>query len=231
MCGYLLEVLVNFLLLFGWNLGDDCEKMLIVEIICLFDLLGVNQSNVCFDDKKFVYMNMLYLLELLMEMFVVKVWDYFVKYNVFVVSGSVGVGVEVEVVYFCDVMFISQLKIKGFEELLVYMKYFFVDDDKVVVDLKVWEKVFVKGDLKVCFKELVMFLVKFEVDFVSDMVIEEVIKVEVVKNGLGFGDYQVVVWLVVLGMNVGLGLMSLFCVLGCEWMLKWIECFSMMLVF
>jgi len=48
--GYLPEALVNFLCLLGWNPGDDREKMPIAEIIRLFDLPGVNQSNARFDD-------------------------------------------------------------------------------------------------------------------------------------------------------------------------------------
>ena len=58
--GYLPEALVNFLCLLGWNPGDDREKMPIAEIIRLFDLPGVNQSNARFDDKKLAHMNMLY---------------------------------------------------------------------------------------------------------------------------------------------------------------------------
>ncbi|MEO5959130.1 MAG: glutamate--tRNA ligase family protein, partial [Opitutaceae bacterium] len=62
--GYLPEALVNFLCLLGWNPGDDREKMPIGEIVRLFDLPGVNQSNARFDDKKLAHMNMAYLLEL-----------------------------------------------------------------------------------------------------------------------------------------------------------------------
>ena len=43
--------------------GGDKEKMPIAEIIRLFDLPGVNQSNARFDDKKLAHMNMAYLLE------------------------------------------------------------------------------------------------------------------------------------------------------------------------
>ena len=43
--GYLPEALVNFICLLGWNPGGDKEKMPIAEIIRLFDLPGVNQSN------------------------------------------------------------------------------------------------------------------------------------------------------------------------------------------
>jgi glutamyl-tRNA synthetase len=47
--GYLPEALVNFLCLLGWNPGDDREKLPMAEIIRLFDLPGINQSNARFD--------------------------------------------------------------------------------------------------------------------------------------------------------------------------------------
>jgi glutamyl/glutaminyl-tRNA synthetase len=228
--GYLPEALVNFLSLLGWNPGDDREKMPIAEVIRLFDLPGVNQSNARFDDKKLAHMNMSYLLELPTETFVAKARDYFAKHNVPVASGSAGAGAEAEAAYFRDVMLISQPKIKGFEELPAYTKYFFVDDDKVAADPKVREKVLAKGDPKARLKELVTLLAKPEVDFASDTAIEEEIKAEAAKNGLGFGDYQAVARLAVSGTNVGPGLTSLFRVLGRERTLKRIERFSTTLV-
>jgi glutamyl/glutaminyl-tRNA synthetase len=69
--------LVNFLCLLGWNPGDDREKMPIAEIIRLFDLPGVNQTNARFDEKKLAHMNMVYLLEQPADRFVALARDYF----------------------------------------------------------------------------------------------------------------------------------------------------------
>ncbi|KXU35794.1 glutamate--tRNA ligase [Cephaloticoccus primus] len=77
--GYLPQALVNFLSLLGWNPSDDREKMPLAEIIRLFDLAQVNQSNARFDDKKLAHMNMLYLLELPADDFVSRARDYFVQ--------------------------------------------------------------------------------------------------------------------------------------------------------
>jgi nondiscriminating glutamyl-tRNA synthetase len=213
--GYLPEALVNFLSLLGWNPGDDREKMPIAEIIRLFDLPGVNQSNARFDDKKLAHMNMAYLLELPADKFVQLAKDYFTKKNVF--AG----GAEPDAAYFRDVMLISQPKIKGFEELPAYTKYFFTDD--FAIDPKVREKVLAKGDPKARLRELAALLAKSDVDFSSDTALEEAIKAEATKNGLGFGDYQAVARLAVSGTNVGPGLTSLFRVLGRERTLKRIE--------
>jgi nondiscriminating glutamyl-tRNA synthetase len=218
--GYLPEALVNFLSLLGWNPGDDREKMPIAEIIRLFDLPGVNQSNARFDDKKLAHMNMSYLLELPADVFVAKAREFFAKKAVF------AAGAEPDEAYFRDVLLISQLKIKGFEELPAYTKYFFTEE--FPIDPKVREKVLAKGDPKARLGELVTLLAT--ADFSSDVAIEEAIKAEAAKNGLGFGDYQAVARLAVSGTNVGPGLTSLFRVLGRERTLKRIERFSATLV-
>ena len=62
--GFLPEALVNFLCLLGWSPKDDREKLPIDEIVRLFDLPGVNQSNARFDEKKLSHMNMVYLHEM-----------------------------------------------------------------------------------------------------------------------------------------------------------------------
>jgi glutamyl-tRNA synthetase len=219
--GFLPEALVNFLSLLGWNPGDDREKMPIAEIIELFDLPGVNQSNARFDDKKLAHMNMSYLLELPADKFVEKARDYFVKHNVS--TSGVGAGTEADAAYLREVMLISQPKIKGFEELPAYTKYFFTEDFSV--DPKVREKVLAKGDPKTRLRELATLLAKPDVDFSSDTAIEEAIKAEAARNGLGFGDYQAVARLAVSGTNVGPGLTSLFRVLGRERTLMRIEKF------
>jgi glutamyl/glutaminyl-tRNA synthetase len=59
--GFLPEALVNFLCLLGWSPKDNREKLPLAEIIRLFDLPGIVQSNARFDDKKLAHMNMDYL--------------------------------------------------------------------------------------------------------------------------------------------------------------------------
>ena len=62
--GFIPEALVNFLCLLGWSPKEDREKLPIAEIIRLFDLPGVNQSNARFDEKKLAHMNGVYLHEM-----------------------------------------------------------------------------------------------------------------------------------------------------------------------
>jgi glutamyl-tRNA synthetase len=203
--GYLPEALVNFLSLLGWNPGDDREKMPITEIIRLFDLPGVNQSNARFDDKKLAHMNMAYLLEMPADKFLAMARGYFEKNNVFAAGWP-------DENYFKAVMELAHPKIKGIEELPAYTKYFFTED--FAIDEKVRAKVVGKGDPKARLAELVE-LAK-TADFSSDAAVEAALKSLAESKGLGFGDYQSVARLAVSGTNVGPSITGMFRVLGRE---------------
>jgi glutamyl-tRNA synthetase len=207
--GYLPEALVNFLALLGWNPGDDREKMPIEEIVRLFDLPGVNQSNARFDDKKLAHMNMAYVLALPSETFVEKARAYFASFADEVTAKT---ALAAPAAYFADVMKLAQPKIKGLEELPAYTRYFFTDD--FAIDPKVREKTLAKGEPLARLRELAELLKT--ADFASDTALEDAIKAEATKRGFGFGDYQAIARLAVSGANVGPGLTGLFRTLGRE---------------
>lgn len=213
--GYLPEALVNFLALLGWNPGNDREKLPIADIVRLFDLPGVNQSNARFDDKKLAHMNMRYLLELPADRFVEQARRFFQRQH------PDAAALKADATYFRDVMLLAQPKLKGLEELPGYTAYMFGDD--YAIDVKVREKVMAKGDPKTRLKELIAALPGF--DFASDTAIEEGIKALAAKHGLGFGDYQAVARLAVSGTNVGPSITGMFRVLGRERVLKRLERF------
>jgi glutamyl-tRNA synthetase len=209
--GYLPEALVNFLCLLGWNPGDDREKMPIKEIIDLFDLPGVNQSNARFDDKKLAHMNMAYLLALPADEFVARARDYFSKQTENAVAQA---ALAAEPAYFREIMLLSQPKIKGVEELPAYTVYFFTDD--YPTDAKVKEKVMAKGDPRARLGELAAALQAPDANLASDTAIEDLIKALATKNGFGFGDYQAVTRLALSGTNVGPSITAMIRVLGRE---------------
>ncbi len=213
--GFLPEALVNFLCLLGWNPGDDREKMPIAEIIRLFDLPSVNQSNARFDEKKLAHMNMAYLLEQPADRFVQLARDYFARQNL-------AVALAADAAYFREIMLLSQPKIKSIEELPAYTGYFFTDD--FAIDPKARDKVMAKGDPKARLAELAAMLKT--ADFSSDSAIEEAIKVLAASHELGFGDYQSVARLAVTGTNVGPSITSIFRVLGRDRVLRRIERFQ-----
>ena len=212
--GYLPEAVVNFLCLLGWNPGDDREKMPIAEIVQLFDLPGVNQSNARFDEKKMAHMNMVYLLEQPADTFVALARAHLQQHNVTAALAA-------EPTYFREVMLLSQPKIKGLDELPAYTAYFFAED--YATDEKVKAKVMGKGDPKARLRELIDVL--RTADFSTDTAIETAIKDLATKNALGFGDYQAVARLAVSGTNVGPSITGMFRVLGRERVLARLERF------
>ena len=202
---FLPDALVNYLALLGWNPGDDREKMPIAEIIRLFDLSGVNQSNAKFDGKKLANMNMTYLLELPADRFVARAMQYFASEKNTAVTGA-------PAGYFREVMLLSQPKIKSIDELGAYTGYFFTED--FPIDAKVKEKVMAKGDPKARLAELIAALPAM--DFSTDATVEAGIKSLAEGKGLGFGDYQAGARLAVSGTNAGPSITAMFRVLGRE---------------
>ncbi|MBI2515952.1 MAG: glutamate--tRNA ligase [Opitutae bacterium] len=200
---FLPEALVNYLALLGWNPGDDREKMTVAEIVQLFDLPAVNQSNAKFDGKKLAYLNMVYLLEQPTEKFVALAKDYFAK----IPAGAAALANEA---YFREIMTLAQPKIKSVDELGAYTGYFFSDD--FPVDAKVKDKVMAKGDPKTRLTELIAAL--SAMDFSTDATVEAGIKTLAEGKGLGFGDYQAVARLAVTGTNAGPSITAIFRVLG-----------------
>jgi glutamyl/glutaminyl-tRNA synthetase len=171
----------------------------------------VNQSNARFDEKKLAHMNMAYLLELPADKFVALAREFFEKSG-----GPVAEAALANEAYFREVVLLSQPKIKGFEELPAYTRYFFSDDFSI--DAKVREKVMGKGDPKTRLQELAEVLKT--ADFSSDVAIEEAIKALAAAKGVGFGDYQAVARLAVSGTNAGPSITSMFRVIGRERVLR-----------
>jgi glutamyl-tRNA synthetase len=203
--GFLSEALVNFLCLLGWNPKDDREKMAIADVITLFDLPGVNQSNARFDEKKLAHMNMAYLLELPTDRFATLAKAFFQ-------SHAAGAAALANEAYFREIMLLAQPKIKGMEELPAYTAYFFTED--FAIDPKVKDKVMTKGEPKARLSELIATLATMDVS--SDSAIEEAIKALATSKGLGFGDYQAVARLALSGTNAGPSITGMIRVLGRE---------------
>ncbi|MBI1982405.1 MAG: glutamate--tRNA ligase, partial [Candidatus Levybacteria bacterium] len=65
--GYLKEALLNFMVLLGWNPGEDREIMSIDEMVRLFDLKDVNTASPVFDIKKLEWFNGHYIRQLPIE--------------------------------------------------------------------------------------------------------------------------------------------------------------------
>ncbi len=220
--GYLPEAVVNFITLLGWNPGGDREKMPIEEIVKLFDLPAVNQSNARFDDKKMAHMNMLYLLALPPADFAAKARAYFAGLPA--ETAGVSAALAADAGYFETVMGLAQPKIKGFEELPAYTAYFW--SDSYPTDEKAKAKALGKGEPKARLAELVEALKSPAMDLSSDAAIEAALKALAEARGVGFGDYQGVARIAVSGLSAGPSITSIFRLLGRERVIARLERFA-----
>ncbi len=203
--GFLPEALVNFLCLLGWSPKDDREKLPLDEIVRLFDLPGVNQSNARFDEKKLAHMNMVYLHEMNPEKCFVFAKDFLASRNFFA-------GAAPEDAYLRDVIALCQPKVRAIEDLPGFIGYFF--SEEYAIDPKAREKVFSKGDPKARLGELLAALA--QADFSSDTTLEALIQGLAAQHGAGTGDYIHPARLALSGTAVGPSFYGLLRVLGRE---------------
>jgi glutamyl-tRNA synthetase len=215
--GFLPEALVNFLCLLGWSPKDDREKMTLPEIVGLFDLPGVNQSNARFDEKKLAHMNQLYLLELPPERYLSLARDYVARAGAGVAPGDApDPALSADPGYFREIALLAQPKLKSIEELPAYTRYFFTED--FAIDPQARAKVMGKGDPQARLRELEAALAS--ADFSSDAALEQTVQVLAAKHELGIGDYIHPGRLALSGTNVGPSFYSLLRVLGRERVLR-----------
>jgi glutamyl-tRNA synthetase len=203
--GFIPEALVNFLCLLGWSPKDDREKLPLDEIIRLFDLPGINQSNARFDEKKLSHMNMTYL----HAMDPAKCFDIAGEY--LRSKGFFAAGAPDEA-YLREVIALCQPKIRSIEDLPGFIGYFFSDD--YAIDPKAREKVFSKGDPKARLGELTAAFAA--ADFGTDAALEALVQQLAATHSVGTGDYIHPARLAVSGTPVGPSFYGLLRVLGRE---------------
>jgi len=210
--GFLPEALVNFLCLLGWSPKNDLEKLPLAEIVRLFDLPGVNQSNARFDEKKLAHMNMVYVHELPPDRFAAIAREYLAQQNFFAAGPA-------DEAYVGDVLKLCQSKIRAIEELPGFIGYFFTEEFSI--DPKAKEKIFAKGDPRTRLRELLAALPG--ADFSSDAALEALVQGLAAQHGAGTGDYIHPGRLAVSGTSVGPSFYGLFRVLGRERVVRRIE--------
>jgi len=202
---YLPEALVNFLCLLGWSPKDDREKLPLDEVIRLFDLPGVNQSNARFDERKLAHMNMVYLHEMAPERCLALARDFLVG------RGFFAAGLPDEA-YLREVIALCQPKVRAIEDLPGFIGYFF--SEEYAIDPKAREKVFSKGDPKARLGEFLAALPS--ADFSGDAALEAFVAALAAKHGAGTGDYIHPARLAVSGTGIGPSFYGMLRVLGRE---------------
>jgi glutamyl-tRNA synthetase len=203
--GFIPEALVNFLCLLGWSPKDNREKLPLDEIVRLFDLPGINQSNARFDEKKLSHMNMVYLHELPAERCFAMARNFLVARDFFA-GGMPGEA------YFREVIALCQPKVRAIEDLPGFIGYFF--GEEFAIDPRAREKIFAKGDPRARLGELLAAMPT--ADFTSDSALEALVQGLAAARGMGTGDYIHPARLAISGTAVGPSFYGLMRVLGRE---------------
>jgi glutamyl-tRNA synthetase len=203
--GFLPEALVNFLCLLGWSPKNDAEKMPIEEIIRLFDLPGINQSNARFDERKLAHMNMAYLHDMPASRYVPLAQGFLEERGFF---GAAPVGAD----YVREVLTLCQVKVRSLEELPTAIGFFFQDD--FAIDPKAREKILAKGDPRARLRELHGALE--QADFSTDAALEAAVQALAARQGVQTADYIHPGRLAVSGVSAGPTFYGIFRVLGRE---------------
>lgn len=197
--GYLPEALFNYLLLLGWNPGDEREILTRDEMVKLFELENVHVTAAKFDLKKLLWMNGEYIKRMDKKAFV----DILI--NKVKEAGCSIEGVNVD--YLADQL---QIRTKLLSDIPGNCLYFFSDNFEF--DQKAVEKRLAKPGVK----ELVVDLVaRFEkVDDWKAPALENLVKELSQSNGMGPWVHPIRV--AVSGRGEGIGLFEMLEILGKE---------------
>ncbi|MCH2155411.1 MAG: glutamate--tRNA ligase [Opitutales bacterium] len=133
---YLSEAVRNYLCLLGWSPKDDREILPIDEIIDLFDLPGITQTNARFDGKKMAFINSHYVRAMPIESFTWLAKPILVEADL--------IPEDYDEDRLQSILALCQEKVRGLGELAQFARYFFKDD--FATDEKALNKVTKKGD-------------------------------------------------------------------------------------
>ena len=196
--GYLPEALFNYLLLLGWNPGDDREVLSRDEMIRLFELEKVHVTAAMFDLKKLQWMNGEYIKRLPRDVFEAELRNR-------VEAASLSIPVDFNMPALIDQM---QVRTKFLSDMPANIVYFFTDD--YPYDEKSVEKRLKKDGVKDTLLDLVE---RFSsVEEWSAVALEAVVKS--LSQGGGMGPWVHPIRVAVSGRMDGPGLFEMLEILG-----------------
>ena len=197
--GYLPGALFNYLLLLGWNPGDEREVLTKEEMISLFDLEKVHVTAAKFDMKKLQWMNGEYIKRLPKEEFKAALVKSVEE------SGLKAEGIDLD--YLVDQL---QIRTKFLGDMPGNCRYFFTDDYEF--DPKAVEKRLAKEGVKELLLDLAERFSKVE-DWKCET-LENVVKE--LSQGNGMGPWVHPIRVAVSGRTEGPGLFEMLQLLGKE---------------
>ena len=196
--GYLPEALFNYLLLLGWNPGDDREVLTREEMVKLFELEKVHVTAAMFDPKKLAWMNGEYIKKIPHDEFVKEVRSR---------AGEAPAHDDAWWSYLADQL---QVRTKFLNDIPAAVKCFVSDDFEF--DPKAVEKRLKKPGVK----ELLLDLVErfSKVEAWTAPALEAVVKE--LSQGNGMGPWVHPIRVAVSGRGEGIGLFEMLQLLGKE---------------
>ena len=202
--GYLPEALFNYLLLLGWNPGDDREVLSREEMIRLFELEKVHVTAAMFDPKKLAWMNGEYIKQIPQEKFKTEL-----KKRVAGLDNLVALDVLDEA-WWDYLVAQVQPRTKFLTDLPKSVACFFTDDFEY--DPKAVEKRLAKDGVKATLLDLVERFSKVA-DWTAPS-LEAVVKE--LSQGQGMGPWVHPIRVAVSGRGEGIGLFEMLQLLGRE---------------
>ncbi len=200
--GYLPEALFNYLLLLGWNPGDDREVLTREEMVKLFELEKVHVTAAMFDPKKLAWMNGEYIKKIPADDYVKEVKDR--------VSGLVSPVPAHDDAWWRYLASQLQPRTKFLNDIPAMVRCFVADDFEF--DPKAVEKRLKKPGVKELLLDLVERFSKVE-DWAAPA-LEAVVKE--LSQGNGMGPWVHPIRVAVSGRGEGIGLFEMLQLLGRE---------------
>ncbi len=198
--GYLPEALFNYLLLLGWNPGDEREVLTREEMIALFDIEKVHVTPAKFDIKKLQWMNGEYIRRAPKE-----------TYRAELLARTAAAGLTIPAGFDLDLL-VDQLQVrtKFWSDIPGNCAYFFTDD--YPFDEKAVEKRLRKDGVKALLLDLADRFAALE-PFTAAAG-EEMVKA--LSQGQGMGPWVHPIRVAVTGRGEGIGLFETCALLGRE---------------
>ena len=198
--GYLPEALFNYLLLLGWNPGDEREVLTREEMIALFDIEKVHVTPAKFDIKKLQWMNGEYIRRAPKE-----------TYRAELLARTAAAGLAIPAGFDLDLL-IDQLQVrtKFWSDIPGNCAYFFTDD--YPFDEKAVEKRLKKDGVKALLLDLADRFAALEpfTAAAGEAMVKEL------SQGQGMGPWVHPIRVAVTGRGEGIGLFETCALLGRE---------------
>ena len=120
--GYLVEVLLNFLMLLGWNPGGEKEIYTLKEFVEIFDIKRIHKTDlVAFDREKLLWLNGTYIRNMPLPKLCKAIRDWSEKYTIDLHCGDFSLD------YHLQVLGLIQERLKTFSEYVGITHYFYQD--------------------------------------------------------------------------------------------------------